>query len=63
MLEIIGSVEHRSIQGLMYAVYVLTAGEGNKPVSAGVNGGIIGSASGPVKVLVASSPFFARSAK
>lgn len=61
MLAIKGFVEHRSIQGLMYAVYVFTAGDGNKPVSSGVSGGMMGSARDAVNVLVGASVAWSKS--
>ena len=57
MLDTIGSVEHKSIHGLMHAVYALTAAEGNSEVSSGVRGGRMGSAREAVTVLVPDSPF------
>ena len=60
MLAINGLVEHKSIHGLIYAAYVLTVGEGYREVSSGVNGRMMGSARGPVSVLVGSSSDLAK---
>lgn len=63
MLAISELLEHRSIHGLIYAVYVFTAGDGNKPVSSGVKGRTMGSACDPVSVLVGSCPSLLKTAK
>lgn len=58
MFATMESEEHKSIHGLMQPMYVLTAGDGNKAVSLGVKGGMMGSARGPVSVVVTDSLFF-----
>lgn len=63
MFATIGSGEHRSIHELMQPIYVLTAGDGNKAVSSGVKGGMMGSARGPVSEVVTDSLFFLSSSR
>lgn len=55
MLATIGSSEAKSSQGLVQPMYVLTADDGNRAVSAGVIGGMIGSGRAEVSSVVASS--------
>ena len=53
ILEISGSVEHKSIQGLEYAIICETVSPGVRGVSTGVRGGMIGA--GGMLLVAASS--------